>query len=52
MQPRVVTVGPLAAASATNIALAQSPGAAGALALNGAVGSFSANNIGSYGVTC
>lgn len=45
MQPRITTVGPLASASATKIALAQSPGAAGALALNGAAGSFTANNI-------
>ena len=35
MQPRVCQVGPLAAASATNIAAAQTAGAAGALALNG-----------------
>lgn len=45
MQPRVVTVGPLAAPSATKIALSQSPAAAGALALNGAAGSAVANNI-------
>lgn len=35
MQPRVVTVGPLAAASANNIALSQSPAGAGNLTLNG-----------------
>jgi hypothetical protein len=40
-----VTVGPLVSASATKIALLQSPGAAGALVLNGAAGSFTANNI-------
>lgn len=45
MQPRSVQVGPLAAASATKIALAQSPGAAGALVLNGAAGTAVANNI-------
>lgn len=45
MQPRVTTVGPLASGSATKIGLAQSPGAAGALALNGGAGSFTANNI-------
>src|SRR6185312_14498003 len=45
MQPRVVQVGPLVAPTATNIALAQSPIAAGALALNGAAGGAVANNI-------
>ncbi len=35
MRPIVVTVGPLAAASANNIALIQTPGAAGPLTLNG-----------------
>ena len=35
MRPITVTVGPLAAASANNIALSQTPGAAGALTLNG-----------------
>lgn len=35
MRPIVSTVGPLAAASANNIALSQTPGAAGALTLNG-----------------
>lgn len=35
MQPRTVTVGPLAAASANNIAQSQTPGAAGNLTLNG-----------------
>src|SRR6202012_1301839 len=35
MRPIVVTVGPLTAASANNIAQSQTPGAAGALALNG-----------------
>jgi hypothetical protein len=35
MQPIIVTVGPLASASANNIALSQTPGAAGALTLNG-----------------
>lgn len=35
MQPITVTVGPLGAASANNIALSQTPGAAGALTLNG-----------------
>ena len=37
MRPIVWTVGPLAAPSATNIALSQSPGAAGNLTLNGAL---------------
>lgn len=45
MQPRVATVGPLVSGSATSIALAQSPLAAGALALNGSAGTFTANNI-------
>lgn len=35
MRPIVSTVGPLTAASANNIALSQTPGAAGALTLNG-----------------
>jgi len=35
MRPVTVTVGPLATASANNIALSQTPGAAGALTLNG-----------------
>lgn len=37
MRPITATVGPLAAASANNIALSQTPGAAGALTLNGAL---------------
>lgn len=37
MQPSVVTVGPLAAASANAICLSQTPGGAGALTLNGAL---------------
>ena len=37
MRPIVVTVGPLAAASANNIALSQTPGGAGALTLNGSL---------------
>lgn len=45
MQPRVVQVGPLVAGTNTKIGLAQSPAAAGALALNGAVGAAVANNI-------
>lgn len=45
MQSRVSQVGPLVAGSATKIALAQSPAAAGALALNGAAGVAVANNI-------
>lgn len=45
MQPRVCQVGPLAAATATKIGLAQTPIAAGALALNGAAGTATANNI-------
>jgi hypothetical protein len=45
MQPRVITAGPLAAASATAVALAQKPTAAGALALNGSLGSAVANNV-------
>ena len=45
MQPRVAQVGPLAASSATKVALSQSPTAAGALALNGAAGTATANNI-------
>lgn len=45
MQPRVTQAGPLVAATATKIALAQSPIAAGALALNGAAGTAVANNI-------
>jgi len=36
MRPITATVGPLAAASANNIALSQTPGAAGPLTLNGA----------------
>src|ERR1700691_2559563 len=35
MRTVVATVGPLASASANNIALSQTPGAAGALTLNG-----------------
>ena len=35
MRPITVSVGPLAAASANNIALSQTPGAAGAMTLNG-----------------
>lgn len=45
MQPRVTQAGPLAASSATKIALSQSPHAAGYLALNGAAGTATANNI-------
>ena len=47
MQSRVVQVGPLAASSTNNIALAQSPLAAGYLALNGTtrVSVSAANNI-------
>lgn len=45
MQPRVVTVGPLAAAAANNVALVQAPRAAGALALNGSASNAVANNI-------
>ena len=37
MRPITVTVGPLAAASANNIALSQTPGAAGPLTLNGSL---------------
>lgn len=37
MRPVTVTVGPLAAASANNIALSQTPGAAGSLTLNGSL---------------
>lgn len=37
MRPVTVSVGPLAAASANNIALSQTPGAAGALTLNGSL---------------
>jgi hypothetical protein len=37
MRPITVSVGPLAAASANNIALSQTPGAAGALILNGSL---------------
>jgi hypothetical protein len=37
MQPITVTAGPLAAASANNICLSQTPAAAGALTLNGAL---------------
>jgi len=37
MRPITATVGPLAAASANNIALSQTPGAAGGLTLNGAL---------------
>lgn len=37
MRPITATVGPLTAASANNIALSQTPGAAGALTLNGAL---------------
>lgn len=45
MQPRVVTAGPVAAATATKIALSQTAPAAGYLALNGAAGAATANNI-------
>ena len=45
MRPIVVQVGPLAASGATKLALSQSPAASGWLALNGALGSFSANGI-------
>ena len=45
MQPRVTTVGPIIAGSATKVALAQKPIAAGALALNGASGVFTTNNV-------
>lgn len=45
MQPRVVTVGPLAAASANNISLSQTLAAAGALAINGTTANAVANNI-------
>lgn len=45
MQSRVVQAGPLAAPSATNIALAQSPSAGGYLALNGSTTTKVANNI-------
>jgi hypothetical protein len=37
LRPITATVGPLAAASANNIALSQTPGAAGALTLNGSL---------------
>src|SRR6267142_1761792 len=37
MRPITVSVGPLAAASANNIALSQTPGAAGAMTLNGSL---------------
>lgn len=37
MRPVTATVGPLAAASANNIALSQTPGAAGTLTLNGSL---------------
>lgn len=45
MQPRVIQVGPLAAASVLRAALAQAPRAAGALALNGAGSTAVANSI-------
>lgn len=45
MQPRVTQAGPLAAASATNIAAAQTAAATGSLALNGSTATVSANNI-------
>lgn len=45
MQPRVTQAGPLAAASATNIAAAQTTPAAGVLALNGSTAGAVANNI-------
>jgi hypothetical protein len=45
MQPRVTTVGPLAAASATNIAAAQAAPGAGALALNGSLAGAVTNNV-------
>lgn len=44
-RPVVVTVGPLASASATQVGLSQKSAAAGYLVLNGAAGSFSANSI-------
>ena len=45
MQPRVTTAGPIIAASATKIALSQTVPAVGYLALNGAAGASTANNI-------
>lgn len=45
MQPRVTQAGPLAAASATNIAAAQTAPGAGVLALNGSTTLAVANNI-------
>lgn len=44
-RPITVAAGPLAAGSATKIALSQKSAVAGYLVLNGAAGSFSANNI-------
>jgi hypothetical protein len=45
MQPRVVQAGPLLAATATKVALVQTASTNGFLALNGAAGSGTANNI-------
>lgn len=45
MQPRVTQVGPLVVGSTTKIALSQTAPAAGYLALNGAAGDSTANNI-------
>jgi hypothetical protein len=45
MQPRICQAGPLAAASTTNIALAQTAPATGVLALNGSTTTAVANNI-------
>jgi hypothetical protein len=45
MQPRVTQVGPLASSSATKISASQTPGGAGAIALNGSAGTAVANNI-------
>jgi len=44
-RPIVVTVGPLASASATKVSLSQKSAVAGYLVLNGAAGSFAANNV-------
>lgn len=45
MQPRTCQAGPLVAATATKVALAQTVPGAGYLALNGAAGASTANNI-------
>ena len=47
MRPQVLTVGPLAAASATKVSLSQKAAIAGTnyLVLNGAAGSFTANSV-------